>query len=165
MPSHQLITSADTSIRQVPALFKWMPKIPGSTNLDYGGGGYDRGTEYLAGFGVENLVLDPFNRSEAHNAQVSARLHRRLADTATLANVLNAISEPYDRKLALVLAKGLVKRSGVLYLACYRGKGDRPGPTRKGWQENRPVRSYLDEVRRVFPRACLQAGYIVAPWG
>ena len=61
------------------------------------------------------------------------------------------------------MVKVLVKRTGIIYIACYRGRGNEPGPTPKGWQENRATRTYIDEVRQVFPRAAMLGGYIVAP--
>jgi len=82
----QAISSADTSLRQVPALFKKQDiDFPeGGTNFDIGGGRFDEGTKYLADErGVENFVYDPYNRSPEHNAAVMDRMRTEAADTAT----------------------------------------------------------------------------------
>ena len=85
--------SRNTSRNQVPALFKQVAWIPGTVNLDVGGGRYDRGTAYLADQDVTSIVFDPFNRSEAHNLAALRQLAKTRADTATITNVLNVIKE------------------------------------------------------------------------
>lgn len=90
----QAYDSRATSRNQVPALFRAVPWVADTVNLDVGGGRFDRGTEYLAEQGVTSLVFDPFNRSEQHNIAVLKRVKSRRADTATIANVLNVIKEP-----------------------------------------------------------------------
>jgi hypothetical protein len=56
----------------------------------------------------------------------------------------------------------MVKPGAEIYISCYRGVGNTPGPTSKGWQENRPIGSYLSEVRRIFPQAKLVDRFIAA---
>ena len=151
----QTITSAATCIRHrsVPALFKingitdWKP---GQWNLDMGGGKYDDVTEALAKRGIDNVVIDPYNRSDYHNQLALEMLQSRPADTATLSNVLNVIQHREDRIAVLRKVKELVKPGGLIYISCYRGKGDKPGPTKYGWQENRNTYTYRDEVMEVF---------------
>ena len=59
-PTQQEVTSAETSISQVPAVFKskHFNVQEGSRNLDIGGGKYDKGSVYLKEErGVENYNL------------------------------------------------------------------------------------------------------------
>jgi len=158
----QTITSAATSLNQVPALFKKLEWEKGTWNLDIGGGKYDLASRFLQGLGVKNLIFDPFNRSKEYNLTTLRALHGLGADTVTLANVLNVIKDYEDRHEALFIAKTYVKPGGSVYISCYRGKGNTPGPTSKGWQENRPLLTYLDEVEKVFPTAYCGPNYIRA---
>ena len=66
-PVSQAISSAKTSIKQVPALFKNKNVKFGETNIDIGGGRFDLATDYLAEQGVRNMVFDPYNRGEEVN--------------------------------------------------------------------------------------------------
>ena len=85
------VESAYTSQNQVPAAMK-SQNLTG-TNLDYGGGKYDAGTDYLKTQGVRNLVYDPFNRSQEHNDGILAEVKERGIDSITLLNVLNVIQD------------------------------------------------------------------------
>jgi hypothetical protein len=161
----QSITSAGTSLNQVPGVFKLAERVaPGVWRrhrvvLDYGGGKYDRFTEFLASKGITNLVFDPFNRPEAHNARVRQRLTVSLADVAVLANVLNVVREPRARYEILEDLASLLKPAGEVLITIHEGdRKSRGRRTPRGWQANRPTRNYLREVRKVFPDAVLLAG-------
>ena len=155
---------ARTSVRQVPALHKKLEWADGSVNLDLGGGKFDTATEWLAERGVRNLVLDRYNRSPEHNKSVLDEMSDSGPDTVTVANVLNVIRDPEMRREVMETAAELVKPGGAVYFAVY--EGDRSGKgrvTSKGsWQENRRLRTYLDEIRAVFPEAKIAKGHIVA---
>lgn len=157
-PETQQYDSADTSRSAVPAIFGAVERTDGwqqgTVNVDVGGGKYDTFTEALAKKGVENFILDPYNRDDAHNDQVAARLVQKPADTATISNVLNVVQEPEERQRILQLAHQMLKDGGTVYVTVYTGDGGgKPGPTRDGWQENRPLESYLEEIQAVFPDA------------
>lgn len=90
-------------------------------------------------------------------------------DTVTLSNVLNVISTRGERLNLLSFIRGVMKRKPVLlFITVYEGNGSGKGrvSSRKGddesWQENRKLASYLSEVRRVFPRAVVAHGMIIA---
>ena len=61
-PVFQKISSAKTSIKQVPALFKNPNAKFGAVNVDIGGGKFDLAADFLAQNGTRNLVFDPYNR-------------------------------------------------------------------------------------------------------
>ena len=162
----QTITSAQTSQKQVPALAKRIDWVQGQTCLDLGGGKYDLTTEYLWRVeGVRNYIVDPYNRSIEHNVNALMELDAQGgADVCMLANVLNVIREPEIRQGVLQQAYANLKPGGRLYVSCYPGSLSRVGgPSKRGWQENRPIGTYLSEVLAIFEDAYLRNGIIVAP--
>ena len=151
----QKISSAETSLKQVPALFKKIEAVPGQRNFDIGGGKYDLGTNYLSGRGVESHVYDPFNRSPEHNAVVLNQFKQSPADSTTVANVLNVIKEPEIRKNTIQMSYDFLKPGGKAHFSIYEGSGKsaRSGigrVTRKGWQNNAPATKYEQELKSVF---------------
>lgn len=152
----QTYTSAATSINagRVPAVFKLVSWAPGGVNVDIGGGRYDTAAEYLAPHGVENVVIDPYNRTPAEND--AARQYMRAiggADTATVSNVLNVINDADARRAVLEQARSYTRPGARVYITVYEGDGSGRGRQTgaDSWQENRRTVDYVDEVRRVFP--------------
>jgi len=158
----QEYTSERTSVNQLPSVFNRVDWEPKTVNLDYGGGKFNQAGDFLKDKGVTNLVFDPYNRAAEHNKDIMHKLKKRKADTATIANVLNVIKEPAIRKQVMRKVKSLVKPGGSVYIMCYRGEGKCPGPTCNGWQENRPIKTYLEEVESVFSSAELSGAMIIA---
>jgi hypothetical protein len=146
----QSITSAKTSLKQVPALFKrWANRI-GPINLDIGGGAYDDGTNFLYRRGVKSVVYDPYNRSLFHNAAVLKAMELNRPNSATLANVLNVIKESGSRAEVIRLAYSRSLPKATLFVSIY--EGDRSGRSRitsKGWQEHRAAATYIKEIEAV----------------
>lgn len=150
----QQYTSANTSINKnkLPRIFKLVDFKPFTVNLDYGGGKYDNTTEYLAERSVNNLVFDPYNRTEEHNNTVINSVEGYGgADTATCSNVLNVIKEPEIRQSILENLKRLVKPMGDIYITVYEGSGDgNEHPTKSGYQLNRKTADYMEEIEKIF---------------
>lgn len=143
--------SANTSIKQVSAGLKKLDTLidikDNHVNLDWGGGKYDLGTEYLNEKGITNLVYDEFNRKDAHNNRVLRSVRKRKADSATLLNVLNVIEDKKERIEAVKEPLKYVKNGGNLIIAVY--EGDKKGElkkTIKGWQMNQPIKFYQNEL-------------------
>lgn len=152
----QQITSAKTSINQVPGLFKspLLEALPSHRNLDIGGGKYDTGTDFLKSRGIESHVYDPFNRPAEHNEAVMSRFKENPADSVTIANVLNVIREPEARQAVIQQALDALRPGGKAYFSVYEGNRSGAGAeTPKGWQENRKALEYLDEIKKHFPEA------------
>lgn len=149
------IESATTSIKQVASgLKKLVADIAekNDINLDYGGGRYDDGTEYLAQYEITNLVYDPFNRSESHNQNILNILNNKKADTATCLNVLNVIQDKEERINVVKDVIRYVKPGGVALFQCYKGDGSREVKrTSKGWQLNQPISFYKNEIEENIP--------------
>ena len=158
----QEYTSEGTSVNQLAKVFRQVGWEPNMVNLDFGGGKYDRAVEYLKSHGAENLVFDPYNRPAEHNKMVMDRIRKQKADTTTCCNVLNVIKEPEIRCQMLRKIKGMVKPDGTVYISVYRGVGRDPRETSNGWQENRPLKTYLEEVQSVFMDAEIKGGIIIA---
>lgn len=151
-PVEQAITSAKTSIMQIPALFKHKAVVFGKTNIDIGGGRFDLAKNYLAERGTKSMIFDPYNRSAQENSETLAFLQSgKRADTATCANVLNVIAEPAARSNVILEAAKAIKPDGTAYFMVYEGNGTGVGKqTSSGWQNNRMTADYVDEIRRWF---------------
>jgi hypothetical protein len=170
----QTITSADTSLKQVPAILRLVDmKVGGDLGfwayttqiLDYGGGKYDLLTDELAKRGVVNLIYDPFNRSEDHNKLVRRILTTRHhgADHAFCSNVLNVIREREARREVLRDIKRMTSPLGTVFFTVYEGdRSSRGRRTVKGWQANRPTRNYEREIKREFNNVYTHGKLIVA---
>ena len=151
-PVSQAISSAKTSIMQIPALFKHKAVKFGDVNIDIGGGRFDLATNYLASIGTTNLVFDPFNRPETTNASTLDYLRSgKRADTATCANVLNVIAEEEARNNVILEVAKAIKPDGVAYFMVYEGNGTGIGKeTSAGYQNNRKTADYVQEISQWF---------------
>lgn len=158
MSNIQKITSAGTSVKQVPSILSKIleeVKSPArfllgiSDVLDMGGGKYDLLTKKFQALSIRNWVYDPFNRSLEHNLFVLRMLITRKADIAICSNVLNVIRERAARDLMHDQIKSMA--DGRAFFTVYEGDKSSIGrKTAKGWQSNRPVNSYLRELRRHY---------------
>jgi len=162
----QKISSADTSLAQIPAVFKSNIFVPKGTNIDIGAGKFDLGKQYLESErGVtESVPFDPFNRSVESNRIAVERLQsgERFA-TATIPNVLNVIAENSIRDNVILQAARAIEPEGVAYFQIY--EGDRSGngrKTSKGFQNNKKTSDYVDEIRKHFDNVRTTGNIIVA---
>ena len=160
----QKITSAKTSIKQIPALFKDKNVVFGKTNIDIGGGRFDLATNYLAEKGTKNYVFDPYNRSEAENTATLAFLQSgKRADTATCANVLNVIAEEGARANVILETAKAIKADGTAYFMVYEGDSSGVGrETSSGWQNNRKTADYVGEISKYFESVERKGKLIIA---
>lgn len=169
----QKITSAGTSLNQVPSLIKLIEKENGFRDdmvvLDYGAGRYHKAQEYVQGtHRVTYLTYDPYNRSEEDNF-VAMSLK---ADIVILSNVLNVVKEPEDRLEILKQIKNQMKPGARLYIRTYNAPRSNlyqedpyPGqPTKRGtcWQNCQPLTFYMDEIKQVLDLERGTSEYLVA---
>jgi hypothetical protein len=163
IPPEQKISSADTSVKQVASTFKRVKFVPGTVNLDYGGGKYDLGSEFMRTKGVENLVFDTFNRDQNHNDAVIERVINSPADTVTVNNVLNVVAEPEVRDFIIQDAGRYMKPDGTAYFLVYEGDGTGVGKeTSKGFQNNAKTQTYLPAINKHFSSVSRQGNLIIA---
>ena len=160
----QLITSAATSLNQIAATYRKVQFHPGSINLDYGGGKYDLASEYLAGFLVENIVYDPFNRSIAHNLHARYAICKNNgADSVSVNNVLNVIAEKNTVEDIIWQCSGALKPDGKCYFLIHEGAGDNLGKaTSKGWQRNEKTSAYIPEILKHFDKVERKSNLLIA---
>lgn len=162
--SEQEISSAATSVNILPRTFNVASFVPGTINLDYGGGRFDKATEYLSSLGVTNFVYDPYNRSAEHNNTViQAIKDNGGADTITCNNVLNVIKEDGSRARVIRNIALLLKNGGTAYFCVYKGDGSGVGKeTSAGYQLNKPTKMYLPEISKYFSSVKIHRDIIVA---
>jgi len=166
----QEITSAGTSVNHLPGILRLYEKLRGPSCwafkhdvLDYGGGRFDKLTAELATRGIRNWIYDPFNRSDDHNSLVLQLLSVSQADVAFCSNMLNVIRSPAHRQEALLNIKLLTKPSAEVFFTVNEGTKDSRGwRTPKGWQSNRPTKSYLREIRKQFTTVERRGKLIIA---
>ncbi len=162
----QQYSSQKTSRSIVPGLFADVERAfgwkSGTKNFDIGGGKFDRGTTYLAERGVENLIFDPYNRGDAHNASVVRRVVLESDVTATCSNVLNVIQEPEVRAWVVEICSLAVDHNQPAYFAVYYDRSGKPGATRDGWQEHRPLKDYRAEISPFFRKVEVCGSFIRA---
>lgn len=145
-----------TSIKQVSLGLKYMVETgyckKGDTNLDYGGGRFELGTEYMKEHGITNLVYDVYSRDSKHNIKVIEKIIDNEPDTVTLLNVLNVIHSKTERLYVIEDAYSYLKVGGYMLIMVYIGTGKEPGLSKsKTWQENRDMKSYLPEIQEAIP--------------
>lgn len=153
----QKYKSASTSIKKPNIrLAKILAKFyatSGDTVLDYGGGKYDIATDYLTGFGIINIIYDPFNRDEMANQKAMEKMDY---DFVMLSNVLNVIAEKSVRLLVIEDARKHLKAGGQLLVKVYEGDGSgilKVNEKRNSCQVNQKIRFYYWEVAAVFGAA------------
>ena len=163
----QEFTSKETSINsgKLPAIYKLVNFPKGSLVIDYGGGKFDNGVEYLDSIGVTGLVYDPYNRTTEHNRSVIKQIRENGgADIALCSNVLNVIKEEEARLNVLKNIRKLLKSSGTAYITVYEGKGTGEAKQSQddAYQLHRKTADYLDEIHKVFPDAIRKGKLIIA---
>jgi hypothetical protein len=162
------LTSKKTARKQIPAIYRKVLKRNGwnqSANLDIGGGPYDDFSDLLKKqHKITNYIYDPYNRTAEENLQTIlflAKTENPHPKTATISNVLNVVRSKKDRQNILRFAQESV--CGTVYITVYEGdNSSRWKSTKCGMQANRPLSSYLKEVRKVFPLASIENGMIIA---
>lgn len=180
----QTITSADTSLNQIPAIFKnpvflkYQEKdrmenpICFPHNLDIGGGRYDTASDYLMEtYGIVNIVWDPYNRTEAENRNAMENLKQSALDqfsgaighirSVTVSNVLNVINDDQAMESTITLAAAALV---PVFFTVYEGDKSGEGKeTPKGYQRNAPTKAYVPFIQKHF-RHVERHGKIIQAW-
>lgn len=149
--------SKNTSINQLPAgikkLVEWKYVKEGETNLDVGGGRFTKGTEYLEKRGIRNLVFDPPHFGDAHSELMLLECKEiGGAHSATILNVLNVIPSKEERIELVEKTIKHVKFGGRIIITVYsKNKDGILEKTTKGWQNNKLLKFYKDEIQDNFP--------------
>jgi len=151
--------SRKTSRNQVAAGFKKANWEGITSNFDLGGGKYDKATNWLKKHrGVINFVYDPYNRSQEYNDFTYAS--SKLSESTTIFNVLNVIPSRKERKEILEFAKR--ENTKKIFITVYEGnKSGRGEVTRDGWQNNKRLKDYLPEIKKIYPQAYISKNMII----
>lgn len=161
----QTITSAKTSLHQLPALHRKVSNLQDLQSawvLDYGAGRYDKGVQFLRDQGAEAWAYDPYNRPSTENREAIDRLRHGVIDIALCANVLNVINCPHAR-LNVITDMALAKQAA--YFSVHEGdKSSIERQTNRGYQRNMRVQHYLPEILSVFDHAKIFGGNCILAW-
>ena len=147
---------AKTSLNQVPALLTKKYRSLGPVNLDWGGGKYNTGTEFLATKHVENLVYDPYNRDSSHNGEILMQMTDTRIHSITCANVLNVLKSKAARTKLLYEINTVVNlqfKKHDHYTNVYFTMYEKDGsgiPDENLAQTNMKTFDYIDEMSKVF---------------
>lgn len=147
--------SAYTSLNQVPAIFKKYEL--GRVNLDLGAGKFDKGTDYLAEHGTENLPIDSNHYPPAHNATMMGRALTEKLNSITCCNLLNVLQNKkereqiyYDIRIILKHQKRIFKNTPIIFFQMF--EGDKSGKASETTvQTNMKTAAYIPEIQKEFP--------------
>lgn len=169
----QEYTSAKTAINgkqgKLPLVFRKASIPTGAIVLDYGGGDKEAwkiAQKYLDQFDALELIYDPYNQTDRHNANVIGSCKfQGGADVAICSNVLNVIKELDVRIDVLKHIKELTKPNSTVYISVYEGNRDgigRATQNNESYQNNKKTSDYLSEVESVFGNATIHGKIISA---
>lgn len=131
-----------------------LPLRPGSRNFDNGGGSHELNSKFVSKYyGVENIVYDPFQRSDASNLSALALASLGDFDTTTSMSVLNVIDKKDVRLKHISLSCSALKNHGAAYFKIFENTSSGVGETRAyGYQANQPSIAFQPEVEEIFGR-------------
>ena len=85
-------------------------------------------------------------------------------DMVICSNVLNVVKEQVDRDAIIGMAHRALTYDGIAYFTVYTGKNDCVGRMTgvDQWQENRPVATYLQEIKFFFDSCKIHKNVVIA---
>jgi hypothetical protein len=124
----------------------------GSRIVDVGGGSYDANKAYVAyKYLIDCSIYDPYKRDVLHNLTVLESARVRPFDATVSFSVLNVISDHQARQDHIQLCQTMLKTGGHAVFKVWQGDGTGIGrQTTSGYQSNRNISTYVDEIRNVF---------------
>ena len=144
--------SAYTSVKILPKAFKKFPFR--GRNLDFGGGKWDKATVYLKNnHNCENLVYDPYNRTDEHNAMVVNRVATDGIDSITCLNVLNVIKDKKERRTLIcsihrAMDESRLNADKIPLIIFQVYEGDKTA--NKDIQTCMKTKEYIPEIQEIF---------------
>lgn len=175
--NYQTVTSAGTSLNQVPYLFK----SPAFHDLaksgyyygvyDIGAGKYNKTLDYILDRfdDLPYMPFDPYNRPEWENKAsqhlAEAVIEMNFPLIVTCSNVLNVLDSDEAIKKVCEEAAYYASNDGVALFTVYRGSGTRGEATytARGFQRNQDESFYIPFIRQAFGNI-LRKGRIIKAW-
>lgn len=169
----QKITSANTSIKQVPALHKSGTVRQHLCNspvkpvvLDIGAGKYPE----LAEQSLRNVrdicyyPVDKYNLSDTTNAIGNLIIAHGTANIVLCSNVLNVIDDDDAMNDVIMSAASATRNTGgTAYFHVYEGDKSKIGKvTSKGYQRNAPTQDYMRHIETWFAHVERRGRIIIA---
>lgn len=178
----QTITSAGTSLNQIPALHKStaVKNIIQDLNrggitasvIDIGAGKYDRAGDFIKSeYSAVYHAYDPYNRPKIENAATLRKIENGRADVCLCANVLNVINDESALESVIQLCRQAVSDRfspkityGIALFSVYEGDKSGDGKeTPRGYQRNAPTAAYVPLIQRYFKNVEIH-GKIIKAW-
>lgn len=172
----QTITSAGTSLNQVPALHK-----SATLNMcvatakaehknfafivDYGAGRYNAGEIFLTNrHNIPVFSYDPYNRPTEENTLTLEIMETGSCPIVICANVLNVIDD--DEEITWILAnirRAIRNVRGVALFTVYEGNRSGIGtPTKAGYQRNAKTSEYIPILQDIFHSVTRKGKILIA---
>lgn len=147
----QEITSANTSIRKISAVYTNYDFEDGSVILDYGCGKYFNDVEaYLRNKHKTLITLgyDPYNQNKDINESHLALANTIGIDYIVCSNVLNVIKETEVIRTAISNIAELAKDNTKIIFSIYEGNKSGQGKeTSCGYQRNQKTKDYVKLIQ------------------
>jgi hypothetical protein len=142
----QTITSANTSLNQLPCTHKLVAKENFTTLLDFGCGKYDTFKNYIQSLGKKYFGYDKYNRSFEENMEAVLFSD---PDLITCNNVLNVIE---DNAIVDSIVNDLAKFKCKTIICVYEGNKTGEGKVTKNdcYQRNQKAVEYLPVLKKYF---------------
>lgn len=120
-------------------------------NFDNGGGEFDVSTKYIKSkYNINNVVYDPFMRTEKHNKKAINQGKKKPFDCSTSMSVLNVIDKPDTRLAHIKLSCDLLKNKGCAFFKVWPGNRSAIESKKERYQSNKDATYYVDEVKKIF---------------
>lgn len=169
-PPGQEITSANTCLAQVPALFakNWFQEFLEEGSgllLDYGCGRTTRSGQIVEHYdGWRYHGYDPYNAPDAVNQRARTVLHGgRYFDIVTCCNVLNVLARVTDIHHVVAEVAEALEPGGVAVFQIYEGNRNGCGRiTKNGYQRHEKAEDYLRYFEPYFLHTERVSNFIIA---
>lgn len=163
--------SAYTSLNQVPAFFKsktfghLVSEHKITKILDVGGGKFDTATDFLSEKeNIQNIVYDPYNRSEKHNLRAMKSFQQPVEEgygkMVVCLNVLNVIHNDDELEATVAFCACNAMGCTVVFQIYEGSKSGRK--TTKTVQRNQRTSAYVKTVQKFFKNVRVTRNLIIA---
>lgn len=146
----QEYTSADTSVRQISAVYSKFNFNPYSTILDIGCGKYFQDTiTEMAKRGCIACGYDPYNQVEVLNEMSLSMFKNKKPNYIVCSNVLNVIKEDECiDDVVKMIDEYAEDNTKIIFSVYQRDRSGNGKLTTKGWQRNQITKLYVPSIEK-----------------